>query len=711
MATRNEMKTTAKSSSGNSGNSGNAVLVAVFAAALLVVFVAFRSSDLLKLPTLVGNLGGEPLFGGEGIVASVVGSIVAGLILVSWFGTGTFVFRYLKVERGENHSHVLELIRDTAVGAIVTSLIWFFLGLIGLYSPLAAIIVTVVGLVEGGLSFARVREAKTESRVPEKATRFDKALLLLIALPVGLAFVAALAPPIAKDTLLYHFAVPKAFIAQHSNAFVEGNIASYLALGTEMHTVWAMLLGNLVSTRVGEAAAGVTTFLFFPLLLAAVFGWARELDISRRWSLVSVLMVAAIPTAFHVASSGYIDLSLTLFITLACYSLTHWWKTLATGSLVLVAIFLGGALAVKLTTVFFIAAFALVILLRGRSELKAAGKVVVAGFAALILAGVIASPWYLRNWKATGSPVFPFYMSIWKGAATGWDVERSNLFQAMNSQYGGASENKINYLTAPARVSLVAQPEDANRYDGVLGAAFLIGLPLLIWAMWRKKLPPEIVIAVGVAGIVYLFWLFSSQQLRYLLPIVPLLAIAIAAAAESVGELSIKRAWIYSFVAASLLGVVTTFAWFCQKAPLQVALGGETRDQYLTKNLDYYPYYQTLNTDTATDAKVWLINMRRDTYNIDRPVFSDYLFEDWTLRRLLWESRSALELRTKAAAMGVQYVLTRHDFLFDYDRSSLVDDERPRAENEAKLKIAKEFILDPANTIRSDGKFSLVKVF
>ena len=22
--------------------------------------------------------------------------------------------------------------------------------------------------------------------------------------------------------------------------------------------------------------------------------------------------------------------------------------------------------------------------------------------------------------------------------------------------------------------------------------------------------------------------------------------------------------------------------------------------------------------------------MRRDTYNIDRPIFSDYLFEDWT---------------------------------------------------------------------------------
>jgi len=59
----------------------------------------------------------------------------------------------------------------------------------------------------------------------------------------------------------------------------------------------------------------------------------------------------------------------------------------------------------------------------------------------------------------------------------------------------------------------------------------------------------------------------------------------------------------------------------------------------------------------------------------------------------------------------VRYMRTRHDFLFDYERSTLVDDTKPRAENEAKLKIAKEFILDKANTIHSDGKFSLVKLF
>jgi hypothetical protein len=166
-----------------------------------------------------------------------------------------------------------------------------------------------------------------------------------------------------------------------------------------------------------------------------------------------------------------------------------------------------------------------------------------------------------------------------------------------------------------------------------------------------------------------------------------------------------------SLAAASLAAVLVCISWFLEIAPVRVVLGGESRDQYLARNLDYYPYYQWLNTQTAADSKVWLINMRRDTYDLDRPVFSDYLFEDWTLRKMIWESQSVRELRTKTAAMGIKYVLTRHDFLFDYGRSTIVDDKKGRDQNEAKLRIAKDFILDPANTVRSDNKFSLIKVY
>lgn len=694
-----------------------AVLCAAWAIVLLVVFLAYRSSDVGQLPMLIGDLGGGQLFGVTGFRDSVVGAVVAGVIATSWFGLGSFVSSFIKVSNDENHSHLLEVSIKTATGAAIWSLIWFFLGIAGVYNGVAAIGAVLAGLAFAVLSFRRIREARHESRVPDKATGFDKCLIALIAVPLILAFVAAMSPATAKDTLLYHFAVPKAFIAQGSNAFIDGNIASYLALGTEMQNVWAMLLGGFASQRAAEAAAGATSFMFFPLLLLAIYGWARELKVERCWSLTAVLIAASVPTAFYVGANAYTDLSLALFVTLAIYSLCRWWKTPAVAPLVFAAIFLGATLSIKVTTVFVVAAFALIILLRARqakseTTTTGAGNILAWGFGALIAAAFIAAPWYLRTWQATGSPVFPFYMSIWPGEAAGWDIERSNLFQAMNSQYGGAEKTSADYLLAPWNVSVIAQPEQAAFFDGVLGVAFLFGIPMLIWALWKFDLSVEIKIGVGVAGIMFSFWLFSSQQLRYLLPILPVLAIAITAAGQKIANdnSALRNGLQGSLTAAAVAGILVIAAWFLQKGPLRVVLGGETRDEYLSRNLDYYPYYQMLNTETLPDAKVWLINMRRDTYNLDRPVFSDYLFEDWTLRQMVWESRNVQELKAKTAAMGVQYVLTRHDFLFDYDRSTIVDDRKSRAENEVKLEIAKEFILD-TNTIQRDEKFSLIKVF
>lgn len=688
-----------------------AALIAVWAVIALIAFFANRGADVGKLGTLVGNLGGGPMVGWDGFRDSFAGGVVAGLIFLSWFGLGTLPTSFISRERAERHSHVLEIAVNVAVGAAVWSLIWFFLGLAGLYYPPVAIGATAVGLLLAVLGVARIREIGAESRTPEAPTGKDRLQLLAIAVPVALALIGALAPPTAKDTLLYHFALPKAFIAQHSNAFIEGNIAGYLALGGEMHNVWAMLLGGMLDQRAAEAAAGAVNWLFFPLLLAAVFGWSRELGVERRWSLIAVLTVATVPTAYHVASSAYIDLQLALFVTLAVYAVCRWWRSQGVGRLILVAVFLGAALSIKLTSLFIVAAIALVIVLRAREgKGEDGGRIIGYGFAALVLAGVIASPWYLRTWKQTGSPVFPFYMSMWKGEAPGWDVDRSNLFQAMNSNYGGVDKSPVDYVAAPWNVSVVAQPEEATRFDGVLGPAFLIGLPLLVFALWKLDLAVEVKICAGVAGIMFLFWLFSSQQLRYLLPIVPLLAIAIAAAGREFED-KIGAVTQLSLAAAGVAGILVGSAWFAQRAPLRVVLGGETRDAFLTRNLDYYPYYSWINAETPPDSRVWLINMRRDTYNLDRPAVSDYLFEDWTLRKLLWETRSLPELRARAAAMNVQYVVARHDFLFDYARTSLVDDAKPRAENEGKLKIAKEFLLDPARVVKADNRFSLIKVF
>src|SRR3954469_10178738 len=271
-----------------------ALLIAAWAVILLIAFFANRGSDVGQLGTLVGNLGGGTLFGWEGFRDSAAGGLVAVVILIAWLGLGTFVASFIKRDRGDNHSHILEIVINVAVGAAIWSLTWFFLGLLGLYNQSAVIVAVLLGVALAVYGVRRIREIGDESRTPERASGVDTLLLILIAVPVALALIGALAPPTAKDTLLYHFALPKAFIAQQSSAFVDGNIASYLALGAEMHNVWAMLLGGLIDQRAAEGAAGAVNWIFFPLMLAAEFGWARELNISRRMSLIAVLIVATI---------------------------------------------------------------------------------------------------------------------------------------------------------------------------------------------------------------------------------------------------------------------------------------------------------------------------------------------------------------------------------------------------------------------------------
>ena len=62
-----------------------------------------------------------------------------------------------------------------------------------------------------------------------------------------------------------------------------------------------------------------------------------------------------------------------------------------------------------------------------------------------------------------------------------------------------------------------------------------------------------------------------------------------------------------------------------------MVLGGEGRNAYLTRRLDYYPFYEVANRELPATARVWLINTRRDTYLLDRSYVADFMFEDYTL--------------------------------------------------------------------------------
>ncbi len=693
-------------------------VLAVAGAWWLVLAVAFllnRGEDVGRLPTLLATslarLAHEPVWGRAGI-QSLIGLLMAGLVGLAWYGLGDAIVRRVDPAEGESgDTPVMQVATRSLVGAGAWSLAWFFLGVLPLYRVSVAALALLVGLALAGRALARVRV--TAAGLARCA---GWASLSLVVTGQILALVAAMAPPTAKDTLLYHYALPKTWITAGRAIEIPYNIAGYYPLGVEMHVVWAMLLGAPLGTRVAEAAAGATLFLFAPLLAMTVYGWARERGADRTWAAAAALVIAWIPTGYDVAASAYVDLALAGYSALAVRAFGRWWTSGQPRQLGWVAAGVGGALTIKLSAAFLLLPLALLGLLhalgsgsQGReSDRPSTALMAVGVLGALALGVTLAAPWYVRNWIRTGSPLFPFYLEIWPAQAPGWDLERSRLYETLFSLYGDIG-GPLDYLWSPIRLAVAAQPDQPAFYDGVLGIAFIFALPMLAWALWRRRLDIELHLAVLISAGLFVFWLFSSQQLRYLLPAAAGLAVAIAVAGSGL-ECGLRRPLCGLLVAGAALGLPVALAWFLALDPARVVLGGEPREAFLARRLDYYPYYQVVNRDLPPTAMVWLIDMRRDTYHLDRAAFSDFIFEDYTLTRYVRSATSVDEIRARVRADGITHLLVRHDILLDYERSPIVDERRPRQENVAKLELMTAFFTQETRVIKGDAKFWLIEL-
>ncbi len=681
--------------------------------ALATAFLSNRQNDVGDLPALAGAVASRLLAGpifGRGALDSLTGLLIAIGIGLAWYGLGAaIVHRAMPPDRPRPPAmHVAE---RALVGAAAWSLLWFFLGLLPLYRTSVAVAALALGLGAAALALPRPRPSVGA------ATRIVGAsALALLATTQLLALLAALAPPTAKDTLLYHYAVPKAWIAAGRAIELPYNIAAYYPLGVELHALWAMLLGTSFGVRAAEAAAGATIFLFAPLLTMTIYGWARERGADPAWAATAALVISWIPTVYDVAASGYVDLALACYTVLAMRAFGDWWTGGGWRTLAWLVVGIGGALSIKLSAGFLLLPLALLGLLHALTVDRRAGDgrhTSVASTAAmlalaLILGVAISLPWYVRNWVRTGSPLFPFYLELWPAHAPGWDVERSQLYATWFSLYGDI-QGPLDYLWSPLRLAVAAQPDLHGAYDGVLGIAILFAVPIVAWAVWRRRLDVQMYLALLLSVALYVFWLFSSQQLRYLLPAAPPLAVAIAIAGSRLEE-PVRRLLLALVLGAAALGLPVILAWFLALAPSRVVLGGESRDTYLTRRLDYYPYYQVVNRQLPPTATVWLIDMRRDTYHLDRPSFSDFIFEDYTLTRYVREAGSVEQLRARVRAAGITHLLARHDILFDYARSPVVDERRPREENLAKLQLMHAFFTQGTRLMKGDEKYWLIEL-
>jgi hypothetical protein len=382
----------------------------------------------------------------------------------------------------------------------------------------------------------------------------------LLATTAGLAaLTSALAPPTAGDALCYHLDLPKRFLQAHALLVPPYNENATYPLLTELLYAWAMALEGPVSAQLVHWAMG-------GLLAAAAAMLATPL-LGAAWGRVAGCLVLLVPGVTNQMTAPLNDLSLAVWCTLA---LAAWQRALAANEppwFGLAGLMAAAAASTKYLALMFLPALALPWLYCALRQPERRLYLFKGAAAALLIAAAISAVWYARAFRHHRNPVYPFFDEIVSGAARQTlPVHKAPLGRTLSA-----------FMAAPWLVTM--QPERFGGRGHQLGPLWLALLPGL--ACCRRLRGLAALLTVGLAYL--LAWFALRQNLRFLLPILPIGAVA---ATWVLAELRRGPPWP-RLVSLLVLAAITLgqAAIACKRAlpHLAVALGLESREHYLLR--------------------------------------------------------------------------------------------------------------------------------
>jgi hypothetical protein len=509
------------------------------------------------------------------------------------------------------------LLFQAATGLGLLAYLSLGLASLGLYHAISIRILIGVVVLGGSLWFSWFWTHGINQKVkilpsfssPVNSRSGDRVWKSMIFLAVLIAFLTALAPEKEYDALWYHLGFPKLWLAQ---GYLVDLPAEYVSL---YPMTWELIFGAGLALG-GPIAAKLLHFACLPLigLLTYQLAW-RFVPRASPW--LAVVFFVTIPTVLWEASTAYIDLALAMHVGLTVYAILRYLEVPDRHWLILAAVNLGLGLATKHLALFALAiilsAMALLLWFRNRNLRQALSPVLLLGMLSLLL----ALPWYLRSWLASGNPVFPELFEIFGAPTERWDAITQEGLNSFMIKFG-RPRTALNMLALPWDITM-----HASRYGGTFGPAFLLLLPVLALLRRRSQITPWLMFfALSYIGL----WAspISSFQLRFLVPITPVLAILAAEACDRLA-LSLRtlvshgRPALYAIIVLLLLLNLPPFitlhegdrvggnGWLThviRQIPISVVIGKESQEDYLMRTVPSYAAWSYINTHLPSDARV-----------------------------------------------------------------------------------------------------------
>jgi 4-amino-4-deoxy-L-arabinose transferase-like glycosyltransferase len=468
-------------------------------------------------------------------------------------------------------------------------------------------------------------------------------LLSLLGMTIFLpVFLLPLYPPTAFDSTMYHLAYAKIYSSTHTISITPYIRYPVFPQTNEMLFSLAMLLYDGV-------AAQLISFTMMMVLSFSLFAFGKRYFSEKTGGLATAVFLSN-PLVLWLGASAYIDIGLALFITMASYSLINYFSFKEKQWLIFGALFTGLASGAKYSALFFLFFFGLIICCSGLKERKAKDFIIF-----LAVGCAVASPWYFRNWYYTGNPVFPFFGQIFGYGSWNSRELTGQIYDLIHAH--GTGKNLQSFLLLPWNLAV---HQTTFLMEAPLSPIYSFTLPLILFSLRS----PSIKILSVVVFSYTLFWFSTSQILRYLIPVVPLLSLTVAASIEHVLSFSVRRAALRKSIVIALLIVMVSLVWIYSTSHLRnegfPPYTQRLEESYLSQKLPSYPAYDYLNRKRGNTYTVYALFDENMAYFANGTFMGDW-FGPGRFERIYSKFHDLRLLHQELQSLGADYLLIRKD--------------------------------------------------
>ncbi len=484
---------------------------------------------------------------------------------------------------------------------------------------------------------------KQISKVHPAWARLNKPSRIII-ISAGIVLVLSLAqsltPPWDYDSLMYHLQGPVTFLREKGIAFSLENYQINHPFTLEMLFTFGLAFHS-------DLYAKLIHLTYTICLYAATFLLADKI-INRRVAWIALALMLGIPTLPIWGTWAYIDVGWALYEFLSLYAVLLWTRSRNSTWLIIAGISIGFALGSKYLAIVTAGLLGLWILWQSRAQWQGIF------FNALRYGAVgilIASPWYIRNYLASGNPIYPFFFG-----GPGWEPDRLTLLNEFLHNFG-TGNTLWDYLLLPFNIFI--QSKKFNTFSTEV-PSFLFIIAIL-YPLRRGDGKANL---IGLFTLIYFaYWATGSQQIRFLLPIFPLLSIITAVVLASLGSTRTQRILLAGLVGGAIVStVVYQGIYISTVQPFGVIVGIESKGDFLSREVPVFNADQFIRNNLLHDAHVMQL-WNGETYYCGDQCLQSTDPLSWTSMARI-NSEDVNSVRTSLRELGVTHLLLSGDVLW-----------------------------------------------